>query len=209
MIKGGCLEDVLIYTSEAEERIKNSVGVADFYHALKRFDAETFIHSEEVARLAVMIAKKRGFSDERLVNIAISGYLHDIGKIFTGINIIGKKGSLNPEEYSIIKEHSLVGYRHLKNFISDEEILLGVLQHHERLDGSGYVSNLHEEEISEFGKIIAVADVFSAMTSVRPYKKAYSCNHALQQMTSSKGLDYMAINTLIHLFLDGKVVDGI
>lgn len=207
MIRGGYLEDVLFYTSEAEDRMKSSTGVADFYYALKRFDAETFIHSEEVARLAVMLGKKSGFSDERLVNLAVSGYLHDVGKIFTGIKIIGKSDSLSVEEYDIVKEHPLVGYRHLKNFIDDEEILLGILQHHERIDGSGYISHLKEDEISEFGKIISVADVFSAMTHVRPYKDASSCNQALQYMTKSKGFDYELISILINMYIEGKVVE--
>ena len=90
MLRCSYLDDVLLYTSEAEKRMKETFGVSDFYYALKRFDAETFIHSEEVARLAVMIAQKRGFSDERIVKIAMVGYLHDVGKIFTGISIIGK-----------------------------------------------------------------------------------------------------------------------
>ena len=97
-----------------------------------------------------------------------------------------------------------MGYRHLKNFIDDEEILLGILHHHERLDGSGY-SKLPEDKISEFGKIIAVADVFSAMTSVRLYKKASTCNRAIKDMTGSNGFDCDLVNILINMYIDGKV----
>lgn len=194
-----------MYSSKAEDYLKKIVGVSDFYYALKRFDRETFNHSEEVARLAIMIAKKQGYSSDRLVNIAISGYLHDIGKIFTGIDIVGKKDALSNEEYNIIKEHPEVGYRHIKNFLDNEEVLLGILQHHERVDGKGYPNQLEGDEISEFAKIIAVADVFSAMTSVRPYKKAFSCEKAFYIMINSKGFDYDVLKTLVCLCLDGKV----
>ncbi len=199
------LEDVSIYTSKAEDRILRNIGVSDFYYALKRFDAETFTHSQEVARLAVLIGVKRGFSEERLVNLAISGYLHDIGKIFTGIGIIGKKGCLTAKEYAIVKEHPVVGYRHLKNFIQDEEILSGVLQHHERLDGSGYVDQMWGDEISEFGKVIAVADVFCAMISVRAYKSAYPPMQVIQQMVYSEGFDHELIDILVSFCSDGKL----
>lgn len=209
MVKGGNLEDVLLYTSEARGKIEGSFGLSDFYYALKRFDAETYIHSEEVARFAVMIGKKRGFSYDRLINIAISGYMHDIGKIFTGIKIIGKKESLSSEEYDIIKEHPVVGYRHLKYFIDDIEILSGILQHHERMDGSGYGNGLQGSEITEFGKIIAVADVFSALTSTRPYKRAYTCNYAIKFMQDSNGFDSDILNILIDLYLSKKVVKNI
>lgn len=207
LIKSGYLKDVLHYTSQAKEIMNNTVGISDFYYALKRFDSETFIHSEDVARLAVILAKRRDFSEERLVNIAIAGYLHDVGKIFTGIKIISKTSRLSKEEYSIIKEHPIIGYRHLKEFITNEEILLGILQHHERLDGSGYNSQIKEEQISEFGKIIAIADVFCAMTAVRPYKNALSCEETLQYMVESKGFDSSVLKLLIEMYRAGKVGD--
>lgn len=204
VIQAEKLKDVSIYTSEAKDRILRNLGVSDFYHALKRFDIETFTHSKEVAELAVCIGIKKGFSEERLVNLAISGYLHDIGKIFTGIGIIGKKGCLTAKEYVIVKEHPIVGYRHLKNFIQDEEILSGILQHHERLDGSGYVDRMKKDEISEFGKIIAVADVFCAMTSVRVYKSAYPPMQVIQQMVYSEGFDCELLDILVSFCPDEK-----
>lgn len=202
-------EDVLMYTSEAEERMKNSIGVSDFYYALKRFDAETFIHSEEVARLAVILAKSRNFTKERLVNLAIAGYLHDVGKLFTGIDIISKENSLSDEEYRIVKEHPVIGYRHLKSFIDNEEILLGILQHHERTDGSGYSNHLRDNQISEFGKIISVADVFSAMTSVRPYKDAIPCNQTISEMLSMNAFDKDLLSMLANVCISGKVVNSV
>lgn len=207
MRTGKKFKDVLVYTTSAEEYMKNTIGISDFYYALKRFDEETFIHSEDVARLAVMIGKQLNFNDEQLVNLAISGYLHDVGKIFTGINIIGKPDRLSTEEFAIVKEHPSVGYRHLERFVDDTDILLGILQHHERLDKSGYPNGLAAEEISEFGKIIAVADVFSAMTAVRPYKQAKSCRETLSFMINSGEFDQQLVNILMNMFLAREVAD--
>ena len=183
------LSKTLMITSAAEDQMKKTIGLGDFYNALKRFDGVTFIHSEDVARIAIMLAIQQGFNSDRLLNLAIAGYMHDIGKIFIGIDIIGKNGSLSNEEYEVVKEHPLIGYRHLKCFIDNEEILLGVLQHHERIDGTGYFRGLKDSNISEFGKILAIADVYSAMTSVRSYKDAISSDSTLKQMTNSKGFD--------------------
>lgn len=199
------IQDTMHFISQAEKMIKSQNGVSGFFYALKRFDGETFIHSNEVARLAILLAKNMNFTNERIINLAVSGYLHDVGKIFTGIDIIGKQGSLTAEEYEILMEHPSVGYRHLKNFIEDEEILLGILQHHERMNGNGYVKHLHNDEISEFGRIIAVADVFSAMTSIRPYKKAISPEETINYMVISKGFDENILSILNEMYLDGKV----
>ena len=206
MRTGKKLKDVLVYTTSAEEWMKKTIGVSDFYYALKRFDEETFIHSEDVARLAVMLGKQQSYSDEQLVNLAIAGYLHDVGKIFTGINIIGKPDHLSSEEYTIVKEHPMVGYRHLESFVDNAEVLLGILEHHERLDGSGYPNGLEEDVISDFGKIIAVADVFSAMTAVRPYKQAKSCQETLTFMINSGEFDQELINALMNMYLSGRVI---
>lgn len=193
------LSKVLMLTSAAEDQMKSMVGLVDFYNALKRFDAITFLHSESVARISVLLALQKGFDEDRLVNLAISGYMHDIGKIFIGIDIIGKNGSLSDKEYAVVKEHPQIGYRHLKCFIDNEEILMGVLQHHERIDGSGYPRNIHNLEISEFGRILAVADVFSAMTSVRSYKDAVSEDSTLSQMIDSNSFDPDILSILVHL----------
>lgn len=193
------LSKALMLTSAAEDQMKSMIGLVDFYNALKRFDAITFLHSESVARISVLLALQKGFDEDRLINLALSGYMHDIGKIFIGIDIIGKNGSLSDKEYAVVKEHPQIGYRHLKCFIDNEEILMGVLQHHERIDGSGYPRNIHNLEISEFGRILAVADVFSAMTSVRSYKDAVSEDSTLSQMIDSNSFDPDILAILVHL----------
>lgn len=200
--------DVVRYTENAKRWMKSMPGVSDFYAALKRFNGETFIHSEEVARLAVMFGQYKGYSEERLVDVAVSGFMHDIGKIFTGIDIIGKPETLEDREFRIVMEHPVVGYRHLMPFIESEDILLGVLQHHERIDGTGYPSRLRASTISEFGKIVSVADVFSAMTSVRPYKKAFSCDEALRCMIGSKEFDGDLLNILVDMYLKDQHCKG-
>lgn len=201
------LRDIHPITNEAEFTIRNTYGVSDLFRELQKFDYDTFIHCESVARLCVIVGKDFGYTRERLIRLAISGYLHDIGKLEIGIEIIGKKDYLTEEEYQSVKKHSDIGYSMLKPYIRDDEILHGVLEHHERLDGGGYSNHLTGESISDFGKIIAAVDVFDAMTSVRPYKKAIDCKEALGKMRLSGGFDSNVFNKLKELYSGGEDYD--
>ncbi|MBB6216039.1 putative nucleotidyltransferase with HDIG domain [Anaerosolibacter carboniphilus] len=138
-------------------------------------DAYTYRHSMNVGILAAMVGKWLNYSERDLENLTTAAMLHDIGKSKIPEEIINKPDTLTAEEYEIVKKHSNLGYEILKesegmNF----DILCGVLQHHERMDGSGYPLGIKGNKIHEFAKIIAVVDVFDAMTSQKAYRSKMS-----------------------------------
>lgn len=135
----------------------------------------TFNHSLNVAMLATMLGKWLGYNEVEIKQIAMAGLLHDIGKLSIPDEILNKPGKLTEEEFEIMKEHPVHGYNILKDAIGiSENVALGVLQHHEREDGSGYPLGLKGDEIHEYAKVIAVCDVYDAITSDKVYKEKSS-----------------------------------
>jgi HD-GYP domain-containing protein (c-di-GMP phosphodiesterase class II) len=138
--------------------------------------------------------------------------LHDVGKIGVNVNILRKPGELTPEEFEEIKQHPMYGVRlfqeaGLGQLLSEE--LLALAQHHERLDGSGYPAGLKGDQISLIGRIVAVADVFDALTSDRPYRVAYSVEDALEILTklaADTQLDSACTRALIDARANGKIL---
>jgi len=120
----------------------------------------------------------------------IAGYLHDIGKIIVPSEILCKPGKLTPNEYSLIKGHVQAGYDLLKNVTFPWNISRAVLEHHERVDGSGYPNSLRADQISIEGRILAVADVVEAMSAYRPYRKALGIEIALAEIERGRGSIY-------------------
>lgn len=134
-------------------------------------DDYTYRHSINVCLISTMIGKWLGLKQEDLNRLAIAGLLHDIGKSKIPSAILNKPDKLTDEEFKIMKTHTTLGYRIIKETKDISiDIQCGVLQHHERIDGKGYPLGLGENKIHMFAKIIAVADVYDAMTSERVYK---------------------------------------
>jgi putative nucleotidyltransferase with HDIG domain len=137
-------------------------------------DPYTCGHSDRVARIAMLLARKLGCSDRDLETIYLSGLLHDIGKIGIDDQVLRKAGKLTQAEYEHIKMHAEIGYRILKDLKQLDQILPVVRHHHESWDGSGYPFGLVGEEIPLFARIVAVADSCDAMSSDRPYRRGMS-----------------------------------
>lgn len=180
--------EIDLVINQAVEMVNSTDELSKLHTRLKEFDTITYLHSINVARLSIFIGKIFGFSNSKLIDLAISGYMHDIGKIYVGIDIIGKPDKLTEEEFAIVKAHPLLGYTLLSPFLQ-EDILLGVLEHHERITGDGYVKGLQDKSISLFGRILGAADTFDAMTSIRPYKPALTRSNTVQFMIDSGGFD--------------------
>lgn len=150
---------------------------------IRSYDNYTYAHSVNVCTLALIIGAAMGMSRSDLEYLGIGALLHDIGKIFIDSEILNKPGSLKPEEYDQIKNHTWDGYELLKEKVGISFISSHVaFQHHEWEDGSGYPRGITGDQIHRFAKIVAVADVYDAMTSFRVYKKAMPSHIVLSKI---------------------------
>lgn len=154
-------------------------SIASLAIALEARDPYTRGHSESVATIACEIAVLMGLSEEDRGNIELAARLHDIGKIGIRDSVLLKPGKLTPEERAIIEEHPVKGAEILRPIPSMEPLIPAVLHHHERCDGSGYPHGLKGKDIHLWARIIAVADVFDALTSHRTYRTALDLEKAL------------------------------
>jgi putative nucleotidyltransferase with HDIG domain len=149
---------------------------------LRTLDEYTFQHSVGVGLLAMQIGEWMGLSAGECEDLLVGGTLHDIGKCMIDQAILQKPSRLTMEEYEIVKHHPRYGYDILRNSGVDERIAVAALEHHERSDGSGYPLGLQHDQITRIGRIVAVADVFNAMTSRRVYKDALSYYRVLDEV---------------------------
>lgn len=159
-------------------------------------------HQEGVATLGAAIGERMGYPPERVQGLRVGGQLHDIGKVYVPSEILNRPGRLNAEEMSIVQSHVEAGHGIIRHVAFDWPVADMVLQHHERLDGSGYPQGLAGEAIREEARILAVADVVEAMTSHRPYRPALPLEAALEEVTAGRGSRYdpRAVDACIALF---------
>ena len=153
-------------------------------------DASTSMHSARVAEYAVLLAQEMGCSPEECANLHKAALLHDIGKIGIPDRVLNKPGRLTDEEYQLMKTHVLRGGEILKDFTIVEHAADGALYHHERWDGRGYASGLAGEEIPLYGRIIAVADAFDAITQNRVYRKRHTIEFAEGEIEKGAGTQF-------------------
>jgi len=153
-------------------------------------DPYTAGHQQRVSELACAIAEEMGFSEECVQGIRMAGLVHDLGKIAVPADILSKPGQIGPDEFNIIKKHSQIGYEILKDIEFSWPIAQIVLQHQERLNGSGYPQGLSGDEIMPEARILAVADVVEAMSSHRPYRQALGIDIALKEISKNKAILY-------------------
>jgi PAS domain S-box-containing protein len=154
-------------------------------------DPYTAGHQRRVTQLACAIAKEMGLSEGQIGGIRMAGLIHDIGKINVPAEILSKPGPLTELEYGLIKMHPQVGYDILNGTIEFPwPVAQIILQHHERMDGSGYPQRLSGEDILLEARILGVADVIEAMASHRPYRSALGIDKALEETSQNKGVLY-------------------
>jgi putative nucleotidyltransferase with HDIG domain len=155
--------------------------------AIDAKDTYTQGHSQRVSDYSVQIARELGFDDTYVNDIRIGSLLHDIGKIGIPDSILLKNGKLTNKELGLIKDHPRTGVNILSQVKLLDPMRPAILEHHERLDGSGYPANLTDKQISWMGRIVAVSDVFDAMTSDRPYRQAISAKEVLSYLHAEAG----------------------
>jgi diguanylate cyclase (GGDEF)-like protein len=150
-------------------------------------DRYTKRHSEDVARYAVFLAQRLGLDEETLATIRTSGLLHDVGKIGIPDTLLRKPGKLTADEFDVFRQHVALGDSIVRDMPNLELVRAGIRHHHERWDGRGYLEGLSGEAIPLIGRIMAVADAFSALTTPRPYRKALPIEEALKRLGDAAG----------------------
>jgi putative nucleotidyltransferase with HDIG domain/PAS domain S-box-containing protein len=178
--------------------------VEAFAAAVEMKEPQTAGHQRRVAQLAVAIAREMGFSLNQLEGVKIAGLLHDIGKVAIPTEILNKPGPITPLEYEFIKSHSQVGYDLLKDIDFPWPVPQAILQHHERLNGSGYPAGLTDAEIIPEARILGVADVMEAMVCDRPMGPGQGIDLALEEINQNQGILYdpEVVNICVKLFVE-------
>ena len=177
--------DQLVDTLEANPH--EMVRIAD----LKSYDDYTYHHSLSVAVLSIAIGQSMGCNQDTMRLIGRSAIMHDIGKMFVPIEIINKPSRLTDDEFAKIKEHPRSGYEYLvAGGIGDDAIRKGVLQHHEKIDGTGYPDGVTGNEMLLISNVISVADVYDAVTSYRSYRTPMPPADALELIMGSVGVAF-------------------
>ena len=170
-------------------------------------DRYTRGHSDRVALMGASLARAAGMDDQVVERVRISGLVHDVGKIGIRESVLCKCGQLTVEEFKEIKKHPMIGYHILKDIPPMRDVLPGVLYHHERWDGGGYPEGLSGTKIPLFGRILAVADAFDAMSSDRSYRAALRRDRVLDEICQGAGSQFDPSLAELFVELDMTVYD--
>lgn len=165
--------DIKELYADALHILKSSYSVThvfDMLHNMREYDDSTYAHSVNVALICNIMATWMKMSEHEIELATTCGLLHDIGKTLIPDSIIKKTDKLSSQEYDLVKKHTVVGYQFLKEHGAPASVCNVALMHHERCDGSGYPLNLQAKDISKYAKIVAIADVYDAMTAARVYR---------------------------------------
>lgn len=169
-------------------------------------DPYTAGHERRVAQLASAIGREMVLPERQVEGLRVIGFLHDIGKVAVPAEILSKPSRLTSVEFAIVKEHARAGYDLLKSFEFSWPVAQAILQHHERLDGSGYPQGLNGQDIILEARILMVADVVEAMVSHRPYRSAVGLDVAMAEIAAKRGsvYDEGVVDTCIRLFAEKR-----
>lgn len=165
---------------------------------IKSMDNYTYQHCVNVAILSLVLGIELNLSRNELLNLCIGALLHDIGKVFIPKNILNKKGHLTEQEFKLMQKHTINGYAYLnKNFKISRLSAIIVLQHHEKINGTGYPNKLFGNSINKLSKIVAIADVYDALTSHRPYRAALDPSEAIEYILGNGNthFDYIMVKS--------------
>ncbi|MBV6452550.1 MAG: hypothetical protein MHPDNHAH_03308 [Anaerolineales bacterium] len=170
-------------------------------------DPYTNGHSQRVSEFSVAVGRQMNLPPEMIHQLRIGALLHDIGKIGIPDTILSKPGHLTEDEINTMKQHPAIGANIMKNVRLMKGELPALAEHHEHMDGTGYPNNLRGDQISLFGRIVAVSDVFDALTSDRPYRAALDVEEVLNRMQKDSGshFDDVCVQALIKAYLAGEI----
>jgi putative nucleotidyltransferase with HDIG domain len=166
------IDSLLADTDRVLHEGRNGAHIFEMLHGIRDYDDMTYVHSLNVSLICSIFGAWLKLPKEEIRILTLGGLLHDIGKMLIPKEIITKADKLTDNEFEVVKQHSIKGYQALKDYPIDIRVKYAALMHHERCDGSGYPNGFKSDQIEEFSKIIAIADVYDAMTSNRRYRKA-------------------------------------
>lgn len=173
IVQKGAKIDTDVLLNQATHLIDGTSNTSAFFnmlHNMRQYDDLTFAHCMNVALISNILATWLNLSQQEIETATLCGLLHDIGKLAIPDQIIKKPGKLTDEEYKTVKTHTIEGYNILKNQNISDHVKNAALMHHEKCDGSGYPFGLKGDKIDAFAKIVAIADVYDAMTAARVYR---------------------------------------
>lgn len=198
-----------LHEREAQYRTMLEQTIQAIAMTVEKRDPYTAGHMQRVSQLSEAIGQRLGFEGDRLDGLRLGSMIHDIGKIALPAEILNRPGRLTEVEFDLIKEHSQIGHDIVKDVDFPWPVAEMILQHHERLNGSGYPVGIRDEEIVEEARIIAVADVVEAMASHRPYRAALGLDEALQEIRRGRGTIYdpAVVDVLLQLHAEGILLE--
>ncbi|MFH1068922.1 MAG: HD domain-containing phosphohydrolase [Candidatus Glassbacteria bacterium] len=192
------------YTDELE---RAEAVIASLALGVEAKDSYTENHCERLSRYSVSLGKKFNLPAEQLRALKLGGTLHDVGKIGIPDAILNKKGRLTEDEYSVMRQHPIIGYNICKPLRSLRHVLPIIRHHHERLDGTGYPDGLAGEDIPLTARILTVVDVYDALRTERPYKPAYDHDKAMKiihEETAKGWYDLKVVDKFKDLHLEAR-----
>ncbi len=215
-------QKVTVWEKECSERKNTADELHERFESLKEAiakslpDVETYVeridnrisrHQKRVAKISEGVAEYMELTLKQKLALRAASKLHDVGKVCVPLEILNKPGSLTELEYDITRFHSYIGYKIISKIRVMEEASKIVLQHHERIDGSGYPAGLKGKEIDIGAKILGVADVLEAMTSLQPYRFSHSLDKTLEEISKGKGVHYDpdVVDVCVELFEQKKL----
>jgi HD-GYP domain-containing protein (c-di-GMP phosphodiesterase class II) len=186
------------------QQVSENLNVFQLFQAVKATDEYTYQHNIGVGILSTLIGRWLNLTEPEIATLALAATLHDVGKVNIPIEILNKPGNLSDVEFALVKKHTIYGYELLKDTVGlNQRIPLVAIQHHERNDGNGYPFGLKQDKIDYFSKIVAVADIFHAMSSKRPYHNPIPFHEIVSQMR--KGIYGELDPNIVSVFLDNIV----
>jgi len=180
--------------AEANDELSklNENIIYQFAIMIENKSGETGKHVQRVSEYSVVIARTLGYGEKEVEDLRLASMLHDVGKLMISNEILGKQGKFTVAEYREMQQHVMYGGHLLEN-CSGRILKMAhniALEHHERWDGNGYLMNLKGDEIDKYAQIVAVADVFDALTSARSYKEAWPCDLARDEIVKNRGTQF-------------------
>lgn len=193
-----------------------TIGVLDLVNNLRIYDDSTYAHSLNVSIICRIFGQWLNWSQEDIDTLTIAGTLHDLGKLLLPPEIIKKPDRLTDEEFRIIRTHPYRGYKHVEHTDLDPRIKDAILMHHEKNDGSGYPARLKGDAIAPFAKIVAIADVYDAMTADRVYRQGICPFHVIRMFENEGYQKYDAryllplLESIVHTYINNRarLTDG-